>query len=396
MLHSSHNTRPTGSEANPSHGGDVERIAREVGVSADDLLDFSANINPAGPPAAVLKRLAREAGDVRLLMRYPDIALNELRTAISTHAGVATANIVVANGAAALIDAAVRVATAAACDRGEAARCVVPVPAFSEYRRALVAAGCKMLPLPLNRDDDFCLDVDEFAAAITRHRPAMCIITNPHNPSGALIERQALERVVHAAQDAGSILLLDEAFIDYVPNESLTGAAPHSENLIVLRSLTKFYGLPALRVGYAVASGQLAARLHTQIPSWPVTTMAAGAAVEAINDAAYAAQTLESNAQERAWLSFALKGACPGFLSNVFPSAANFLLLETASTAPTVGHLRDRLIAKHRILVRDCSTYEGLTDGRFIRVAVRDRADNERLVAALDEARRVCYEAGVS
>ncbi len=119
--------------------------------------------------------------------------------------------------------------------------------------------------------------------------------------------------------------------------------------------------------------------MHAQIPSWPVTTLAAGAALEALRDTEYAVRTRKANADERSRLALALAK----MKLRVFPSVANFLLIELPQNAPPVGNLRARLIREHQIVVRDCSNYEGLSFGRYLRVAVRSPADNERLIAAL-------------
>jgi threonine-phosphate decarboxylase len=366
-----HEAPATESAYGAMHGGDLDRVAAQFGIAAEELLDFSANINPAGPPPGALSRLAREATDVALLMRYPGDDLIQLSAAISDHSGINAASIIIANGAAALIYAVVRAV--------RAKQCLIPVPAFSEYRRALAAAGCEVIKFPLDEGGDFQLDVGEFSGALSRESPGLCLLTNPHNPSGALTRRLEVEQIIHVAHEVGTVLLLDEAFIDYAPQESLTEMATEPEHLIVLRSLTKFYGMPALRVGYGAASLAMAAAVRAQIPSWPVTMLAANAAIEALRDADYAVHAREANVRERAFLVDALADA--GL--RVFPSAANFLLLKSPPGGPPAGELRKRLIVRHRIVVRDCSTYEGLEAARFMRVAVRNRADNERLIAAL-------------
>jgi threonine-phosphate decarboxylase len=174
-------------------------------------------------------------------------------------------------------------------------------------------------------------------------------------------------------------MVVDEAFMDYVPSETLVAEAMRSEHLVVLRSLTKFYGMPALRIGYAVSSPRMAARIAAQLPPWPVTTLAASAAAEAVQDHQYARRTLVSVADQRRWLSQAL--GTTGV--TVYPSAANFLLLRLPATAPTSARVRARLITDAGVVVRDCRSFDGLSNGRFIRVAVRQRDENERLVRAL-------------
>jgi threonine-phosphate decarboxylase len=355
----------------PVHGGDVERVAAQYGFMPEELLDFSANINPAGPPPGVLRRLARDARDVGLLMRYPEAELRELRQAISRHADAPEEAIVIANGAASLIDAAVRAV--------EPKRCLLFAPSFSEYARVLAATRCQTVTFRLDAERDFQLDVEGLERLFKSEQVGLCILTNPHNPSGSLVRRPAVERIIRSAQEACVRVLLDEAFIDYAVEESLTPVAAQFDNLVVVRSLTKFYAMPALRVGYSVASPRFAAAMRSHVPSWSVTTLAANAAVEALRDASYAPQTLKVNEAERARLAAAL--ASLGL--RVYKSSANFLLARLPRRAPTAGVLRERLIAKHRVIIRDCSSYEGLAPGRFIRVAVRCLEENIRLTEAL-------------
>jgi threonine-phosphate decarboxylase len=176
-------------------------------------------------------------------------------------------------------------------------------------------------------------------------------------------------------------LVLDEAFIDYSAHASLVRQAAVNTHLIVLRSLTKFYGCPALRVGYAVAHPDVARRISTLLPTWGVTQFAMDALAEAVQDHEYAQVSLRENTLEREKLSAALRAM--GL--TVFPSAANYLLVELSAGMPQASELRRRLLEQHRILIRNCDSYEGLEKGKFIRVAVRAAADNVRLTEALGE-----------
>lgn len=353
------------------HGGDVDQIARTYGMSPDHLIDFSANINPIGPPKRALIRLAREAADRRLLTRYPDPDYIELRETLAAVLGVPAKGVTIANGSVALIAAIVRAIAPGAC--------VLATPAFAEYPRALRASGCQVRIFPLAAARGFALDIDALLKTLKKYRPAVCMLTNQHNPSGALTTRSRMLRVLDGARSTKTLLIIDEAFIDYAPTETVVAEAVRSEHLVVLRSVTKFYGMPALRVGYAVSSPRLAACIVAQLPPWPVTTLAAGAAAEAIQDHEYARRTLVAAGDQRRWLSEAL--GATGITA--YPSAANFLLLRLPSTAPRSARLRARLITDHGVVVRDCRSFEGLSNGRFIRVAVRRRDENERLVHAL-------------
>jgi threonine-phosphate decarboxylase len=355
----------------PVHGGDVEAVAREHGVPVDGLLDFSASINPSGPPRAVMERLKRDAGDPVALARYPDPTYPELRSALSAHFAVSRECLAIANGSAALFGAVIRAI--------HPQTCLLPVPAFSEQPHALAAAGCTVEPFPVRDADGFRLDTAALCRVMTDRRPSLCVLTNPHNPSGTLVTAAELRPVVRAAADHHVHVLIDEAFIDFAPQETLSADATTSPHLVVLRSLTKFYGMPSLRVGLAVSTPDTTARIAAQLPSWPVTTLAAGAAVAAVRDDDYARRTRCAVADERQHLREQLRR---GGIESC-ESAANFLLLRLPARGPRSTELRAQLIRQYRIVVRDCRSFDGMADGGFIRVAVRARADNDRLVKAL-------------
>lgn len=356
----------------PIHGGEVAAAARRYGLAPERLLDFSANVNPDGPPPRVRAFLARAVRNPSLLRAYPDDAHAELRAALARLWRLPVETVVVGNGASALVHEIVRVLAPRSC--------LLPEPAFSEYAHALRNAGVRTATFPIRAGDGFRLDVDGLVEALRRSRPSLAILNNPHNPTGALLPTRAVDTILAAARRAGTAFLLDEAFIDYAAaGASRVATAARGAPLVVVRSLTKLYGMAGLRVGAAVASPSLAGRLRAALPSWPVGVLAVGAALQAVREGGFAARARARNARDRRTLAAGLAGlGC-----RVFPSAANFLLLRLPEDAPPAGRLRERLVSEHRILVRDASSYAGLETGRFLRVAVRRHADNRRLLAAL-------------
>ena len=353
------------------HGGNVEAVSREYGIPIGELIDFGASINPFGPPPAALARLQRESSDVALLARYPDPRYSELRLELATRLRVSPECLAIANGSAALFGAVIRTLRPRTC--------LLPVPAFGEQRRALTAAGCAIERMPLSADAGFRLDTRALCQMLSERLPSLCVLTNPHNPSGALTTAAEMSQVLQAASAHRVQLLIDEAFIDFAPNETLTAAATGAEHLVVLRSLTKFFGMPALRVGYCVSTPEVAARIDAQLPEWPVTTLAAAAAAEALRDEDYAHRTLQAVADDRQYLRESLAGN--GI--DTYASAGNFLLIRLPERGRDSTGLRAQLIRRHHIIVRDCRSFDGMADGQFVRVAVRSRADNEQLVEAI-------------
>jgi threonine-phosphate decarboxylase len=354
-----------------AHGGDVWQAGEDLGISASELLDFSANINPRGLPPRAQERLIHDASDQRLLSFYPDPSARRLRHVLSEQLAVTSDAIAVGPGAESLLAPILR------CLKPQ--RALIPVPAFSEYRRVCELEQIEFAPFVLQRADLFRTPVDCFCREIEAGSYGVVLLNNPHNPSGALLEWQEVRRIFEAVVSVGATLVLDEAFIDYALRASLVREAAVQRGLIVVRSLTKFYGCPALRVGYAVAHPETIQRIQALLPTWPVTQLALDALAEAVVDHEYADASLRENAVEREWLAESLSEL--GVF--VFPSAANYLLLELCADMPTTCALRARLIAKHRILIRNCDSYEGLAPGRYMRVAVRSANENRRLITAL-------------
>jgi threonine-phosphate decarboxylase len=242
--------------ATPVHGGNVTAVAARYDLDPASLLDFSANIDPFGPPPAVRAAIARIARAPREVASYPEPTAKPLREAIARHHGIDAASVLVANGSTALLDAIVRGL--------EPEATVIPVPAFSEYRRAIRSARSRFVAYPL--DAEFEWNDVALLDRVAGERAKLLVLTNPHNPSGRLLPRERLAGLIEGCARRDACVVVDEAFIDYAFVESLVGL--RAANLIVVRSLTKFYGMAGIRAGYAVAPVALAARIAGQIPSW--------------------------------------------------------------------------------------------------------------------------------
>ena len=352
------------------HGGNIYYYSEKYGITSEEFLDFSASINPLGAPKAALKAI-RDA--LPLLVNYPDPSVSELKEAVSEETGVGVESLLAGNGSTELIYLLPRFF------RPKTA--LVLAPTFSDYGRSLALSGCAVRHFGLREEDGFMPDIarlEKAAAGVD-----MLILCNPNNPTGALVDRDGLSRLVGALIKAGKQVVIDEAFIEYAPGESLIGEAAAKRGLVVLRNFTKFYGMPGLRLGYLSAHPSVAKKLEEAKEPWSVNTLAVKAAVAALSDKGFARKSLRVFRDEKAFM--------PGALGNigglkVFPSSANFFLVRLPEAAEA-GSLSGQL-AEKGILIRDCSNFRGL-DGRFARLAIRTRAENERLVAALGEALKI-------
>jgi threonine-phosphate decarboxylase len=357
-------------EFQPLHGGQLYQIADYFKIPVSEFIDFSANINPEGPPAAVISCLRASIDNSSIITNYPDLEELELRRRLAHYAGVRLENIAVANGFVPLLDATLRILNVRSC--------LVPVPAFVEYRRTLERSQIEMITHILEADSGFsCHATDPFSNDLSSKSCHAILLANPQNPSGALSSHDELLRITEQASKRNVFILLDEAFIDYCPETSLTREIDRFPNLIVFRSVTKFFGMAGLRVAYAAANAKLCQQIQKSIAPWPVTSLASLAAGVAVQDEAYARHAIALNKVRRDQMHSAIGK----FGIHVYPSAANFLLLRLPSPIDC-QRFWERLIREHYIVLRNCANYEGMGDG-FLRAAVRTETENERLINAL-------------
>jgi threonine-phosphate decarboxylase len=349
------------------HGGQVFGAARLRGVPPDLLLDFSANINPLGPSTKALQRLQR---DLPLIRFYPDTKNSELRDLVANEAGIDGDCILFGNGATPLLHLIPRVL--------KPPKAIILEPSFSEYSAALEQVHCQIHRLLLNPEAGFQLHREALFAALRRTCPDLVILGNPNNPTGNVVPRQLLSELVDTCSKRRIYLVVDESFLDFTPHHSCAFDATKHLHLIVVRSLTKFWALAGLRIGYLVAHKKLVEKLSAKLEPWSVNTLASAAAAESLRDYKYRDQTLRLVRRERAFLTKQL--ARLGWLEPL-PSETNFLLVRITAASMTSPILCERL-AKRNILIRDCSNFPGLGH-RYIRVAIRRRSENQRLIEEL-------------
>jgi threonine-phosphate decarboxylase len=355
----------------PAHGGQLREIAAKFGVPETLLIDFSASINPLPPSDALVDALCNQIKARTVLTTYPDTNYVALKQAIGEYAQVDPSAVAISNGVMPLLDAALRALGLR--------KCLVPVPSFTEYRRVLRACGTECCILTGKGEEEFAIKAGRIISELNAMKPQAILLANPQSPSGRLVSERELLQLCEAAFDLGVTTIVDEAFIDYVPEQSLSQRAAQSRGLVVLRSLTKFFSIPGLRVAYAVARPDVRAAIESCIPAWPVSSIAAEAARLALEDSTSIAEARGINERERNWLADALKSL--GL--EVFSSKANFLLVRIAE-AREGDELWRRLIVEHRVVIRSCANFEGM-DERYFRIGVRTNPENRMLVRALAE-----------
>ena len=354
----------------PMHGGNVHAAARELRRSIGSILDFSASINPLGPSSKVVQVLK---DGVELVQHYPDPDCISLKRAITRRWQIAPDRIVVGNGSTELIDIIPRALSFRSA--------LIVGPTYAEYAQAVVRAGGRTSMVTAEKKEEYRPPLEQVMRRISSQRRDGAIdaifLCNPNSPTGRACPPQELHPLFAAADRAGSWVVLDESFIEYCDALTCLRHVRNHSRLIILRSFTKFYGLPGLRIGYSVSSPAVAALLKRYQPPWSVNSVAQRAAEAAIADVRHARRCLAYVKRERARMARQLS-SIDGL--TVIPSSANFLLIELP--APFRSRTITAELRQQGLLIRDCSTMQGCTE-QMIRVAVRARNDNDRLLTAL-------------
>lgn len=351
------------------HGGDVWGVAKKRRVATSRLIDFSANINPLGLSRKAKSRLV---SDIDLVSHYPDPAQTELRTLVASLHDISPDCILFGNGSSHLIHLIPRFK--------RYKKVLIVEPTFSEYRAALCNSGAKLRIFLLKAKEDFQFDLHAFIESVDRERPDAVFLANPNNPTGTLIPQQKASQAVMFCKQNSIDLVVDESFIDMTLDPSLVTLAARSRHLIVIRSLTKCFALAGLRIGYLVAHRSVVEGLAGSIEPWSVNTLALSAACACISDSEYLAKSLCLIQRERDYLYrelIKLRWLHP------YPSNANFLLVRIRERGLTSAHLKIELEAKN-ILIREANDFRGL-GARYLRLAVRRRAENRRLLLELSQ-----------
>lgn len=382
------------------HGGNQSAIRTRLKLGNRPLMDFSAPLNGLGPPNGAIAAVRRSTESIG---RYPEPGAPRLVDRLAQWHNVPADRILVGAGTTELISLINQ------CLRDELLKHArdlgdpgMPVshlvePTYGEYRRSAVHNGLntKVWDQPkLGWDQDFAFP-DARGIVWTCH---------PNNPTGRAWERDKLLRLID--RKPGGITVVDEAYLAFLPDEkarTVVAAVVEREDLIVMRSMTKIYAIPGLRIGYLVASPSMIAKLKRGLQPWTVTTAAEAAAVASIDDDEYLQRTIDLIAAESARLTDRLwdvPGLRPAWPDRDRPGSApptaNFVLCSLVDTPWTSVRLQDAL-ARRGLLVRECSNYAGLEPGGLmtgpdglsfetrghVRFCVRTPGDNELLLHAL-------------
>ncbi len=369
------------------HGGDIYRNHVDI--------DFSVNVNPLGMPKAVAEALQKA---VCACGEYPDITAEQLKSEVSTMLSVPKEYLLFGNGASELFLAIVHAI--------RPKKTMIPVPSFYGYEYAAEAAGGEIVYYPMKEEKQFCLGEDflnflkewEVGEAGSKETiktingNGLIFLANPNNPTGMLLSKTYLQRLLYLCGEKGIYVVLDECFVEFCEGEaSLLSEISGFENVILVRAFTKIFTIPGVRLGYLVCSNQtLLEKIARQLPEWNLSTFAQAAGCACARQSAFVKETVAYVRKERQFLEQKLEKM--GF--QVFPGEANFLMVyvpqafggksyEKGCPIAPIKSIYESLLDKG-ILIRNCKNFRGLSEG-YYRIAVKSREENEILLKRIEE-----------
>ena len=367
----------------------MHAVAREERVPVHKLIDFSASINPLGIPPGVPRAVVRA---IPSSIHYPDPVGTELRSQIGAFHRIAPDSIVLGNGSAELISVLPR---ALIVRHG-----LVIGPTFMEFERALALAGAQCTYVHAEAKNQYAPPVDRVCQILSQgkggdgknrsHRRGNArkidavFLCNPNSPTGRALPSAHVLQLLQAVRKGKARLIIDEAFVDFCASRSVIREIEHSHDLLVLRSFTKFFAIPGIRIGYVAGPKALVDPIREAIPPWSVNHLAQAAAIAALDDRDYRRQSVAFMREERIRFGRLLR-RIPGV--RLYPSQANFLLLELPPRCPA-DHVVD-WCKEQNILVRNCQDFAGM-NAHTLRLAVRRPLENNRLIKILTRAISAC------
>ena len=353
---------------NKTHGGNIWKIAKENGLRPEDIIDFSASINPFGlsPKAEAAIKNA-----ISFLGHYPEPGAEAMRAELALFHNLPEENILVGNGSTEFIYLLPQVL--------RPKKAIMIEPSFSEYRNSLESVGCIIRNFLALEHEGFVPDMERLCSEIAKGCDVI-YLCNPANPAGVLLSKKEVMKVSEECQRCGAMLVVDEAFIDFVEEESVKREAITMDNLIVIRSMTKFFSMAGLRLGYVIASKRLIKKLEAAKPPWSVNTLAILAGMESLKDTDYIKRTREWLDQEKLFL---MQGFNKLSYFKTYPTEVNYMLVKILLDGITARDIQERLL-KQGIFIRDCSSFVGLGDN-FFRIAVRKRIENIFLLDSINK-----------
>lgn len=357
-------------QADHFHGSDLEKIEAFYGISKEQIISFSDNVNPLGISSYLREQLGAR---LDVITSYPDRDYTALRESIAAYAGCEKEQILVGNGSTELISLAVRVLAPK--------RALLPEPTYSEYEREVTLAGGEMVRCEIEETNGFRIDPERLMQALQAEIDLL-VLCNPNNPTSQALSRQELRQILQHCREKGIFVMVDETYVEFC--EEGTTAVPligEFSNLLVLRGTSKFFAAPGLRLGYAMTGNEsLRETMRAWQNPWTISALAELAGRLLFQDHAYMEQTRTLLAEERTRVCDILGTRAD---LKLYPPHANFVLLRLMREDITSADLFDFCI-RRGLLIRDCASFAYL-DSSYIRICFRTPEEDDRLLQTLLE-----------
>lgn len=336
------------------------------GDNYEQVIDFSVNINPLGVPEKLIEALKSE---LEKMKRYPEIDGASGKTILGQYLGINSENIILGNGATELLYLYARSL--------KPEKVLIVEPTFNEYRKAFKISGSKIYNYYTNVENGFQLQLEELILQIEDIKPNVLVICNPNNPTGLFTDKDKLIAVLNKLKETSSYLFIDESFIDFTDRDSLKSLI-NEYNIFILRSMTKIFAVPGLRIGYGIGKTDIISKLNQFKEPWTINSLALKGIPVLLEDREYIKKTKNWLKEEKQFLYNELKKV-PHI--KIIKSETNFFLLNLLKGN---GNLLREFLLERKIYIRVCEDFQGLSD-KYIRIAVRKRRENIKLITELKQ-----------
>lgn len=355
------------------HGSDLEKIEAFYGIKKEDIVSFSANVNPLGLSQKVCEQLK---DNLSVISRYPDREYTALRKSIGNYCGTDYQNIIVGNGSTELISAVIKlVRPANAC---------LLAPTYSEYGKELTEAGSVCHEYMLLPSNDFLPNLADLFGFMEEKAVKMLVICNPNNPTSVSMDCNLLSQILTFCEAHDIFVMIDETYVEFSPEyEQITAVSllDRFKNFIILRGISKFFAAPGLRLGYGLSGNhELLARVNSMKNPWSINSVAEFVGQSLFEDTDFIKKTKTLIATERDRVCERL-AQIEGL--HVYPPTANFVLVRIMKKSINADLLFDAAIKKG-LMIRNCASFDGLSD-EYFRLCFMLPEDNDRLLAVIEE-----------
>ncbi|MCI8299637.1 MAG: aminotransferase class I/II-fold pyridoxal phosphate-dependent enzyme [Lachnospiraceae bacterium] len=352
------------------HGSDLEKIEQIYGLKKEEIVSFSANVNPLGISSLLRNTLASR---IDAITTYPDREYTSLRKCIGAYVNTDYENIIMGNGSTELISLFIQIE--------HPRKAMIIGPTYSEYEREISLGGGSSLYYPLKEEQDFALDVKDFTAQLNESIDLL-VICNPNNPTSGAIGQESMRKILDVCKQNDIFVMVDETYVEFADQAKHITSIPltaYYNNIIILRGTSKFFAAPGLRLGYAVTGNRdLIKAINTRKNPWTINSLAVIAGEIMFRDSSYISQTkaLISGERERIYDLISKDNRF-----KAYPPNGNFILLRLLDDTLTSEILFDRTIRKG-MMIRDCSTFPFLSN-KYIRFCFMTPEMNDKLLTCL-------------